>query len=152
MLIVLRKYKSNKNSIKTDSTNKWCRVKQAYDTKSIHSSHTIRQYISGATHTQWQHVIEIFSILLALLFAYSTGIRVTKSPNLHAARLVLQLSLPNLFDPVDKSRTEMGDEQFYCLQRCDLYWKFDGSWIPFVFVPIWKTTTHQRPQCSQVPS
>ena len=67
--------------------------------------------------------------------------RHTKSPNLNVSRLVLQLSLPNPMKPVVKSRMKMwleqrrqamlqlhlSDRQFYCLLKCVLYQRLDGS-------------------------
>ena len=67
----------------------------------------------------------------------------TKSRNSNVSRLVLQLSLPNLFKLCVKMgmkmsweqhrqamlRLYLSDQQLYCLQICDLYQTFDDLYI-----------------------
>ena len=70
-----------------------------------------------------------------LRYRQTSSIIRTKSPNLNVSRLVLWLSSPNQLNPGAKSTMKMqleqrrqamlllhlSDQQFYCLQRCDLY-------------------------------
>ena len=63
--------------------------------------------------------------------------------NLNVSRLVLQLSLPNLLKPgynwkmkmsLEQRRQVMlqlhlSDQQFYCLLKCSLYERFNGTYI-----------------------
>ena len=67
-------------------------------------------------------------------------IRRTKSQHWNVFRLVLQLPVPNPLKPCVRSRMKMQlerrhavlqlhlrDQQVYCLLRCDLYQRFDGT-------------------------
>ena len=74
-------------------------------------------------------------------YRQTSNMRRTKSKNLNASCLVLQLSECNPLEPGVKARMKMwleqrrqvllqlhlNDEQFNCLLRCDSYQKFDGT-------------------------
>ena len=75
-------------------------------------------------------------------YCQTSNISHTKSQHLNVSRLILQLSLPNPLQPGVKSRMKMeseqrrqamlqlhlSDQQFYCLLRCSLYWRFEGMY------------------------
>ena len=74
------------------------------------------------------------------MYRQNSNIRCTKSQHLNVSHLVLQLSLCNILKPGDKSRMKMyleqhrqamlqlhpSDQQYWCLLRCGLYWRFYG--------------------------
>ena len=75
-----------------------------------------------------------------------SNIKRTKSQNLNVSCIVLKLSWPNLLKPGVKwwmkmylelrrqpmLQLHLSDQQFNCLLRCYLYWRFDGTYA-FVF-------------------
>ena len=58
-------------------------------------------------------------------YCQTSCIKRAKSQNVNVSRLVLQLALLNPLKPGVKS----SNQQFYWLQRCDLYWRFDSRYV-----------------------
>ena len=93
-------------------------------------------------------------------YAYSkiSNIRRTKSPNLNASSLGLQLSVHNILKPGVKWRMKMwleqrrqavlqlhlSDQQFNCLLKCVLYWRLDGGHIAWHIYHGIKQTVRKR--------